>query len=52
MSFAKTESENKEQLEEVKYEPCKLDNQVEAFVNFINDKKQMERNLIAVGYDV
>jgi len=44
MSFAKDGNETK-QVEEVKYEACKLDKQVEAFVNFINDKKQMEKNL-------
>ena len=44
MSFAKDNNVSKVE-EEVKYEASKLDKQVEAFVNFINDKKQMEKNL-------
>jgi hypothetical protein len=35
-----------------KYEPSKLDKRVQDFVNFINDKKLMEKSMTQVGYDV
>ena len=52
MSFAKEYESDSQEDEEVKYEASKLDKQTENFVNFINDKQQMEKNLKEVGYDI
>ena len=37
---------------DVKYAPTKLDSQVYGLVNFINDKKMMEKTMTDAGYDI
>lgn len=52
MSFEKKEAKEEEKKGDVEYEPSKLDSQVYGFVEFINNKKMMEKTMTDAGYDI